>query len=154
MHSARIMLGIVTCSALSLGGCSSSSTTTTGTDAGGGGGGGDAGGAGESVNGCTAADFAANDLSAPSNARKITFPSTATPAQYSPACFTIAVTQSVTWSGDFVSHPLTQAGGDPSTWITTTSTGTTATFGFPVGGTYGFECSNHPSIMKGAVYVK
>ena len=143
MHNARFMLAVMTCAGLSLFGCASSSTTGT-----------DAGGGGTAVNGCTAADFAANDLSAASNARKITFPSTAAPAQYQPACFTIAAGQSVTWSGDFASHPLTQAGGDPSMWITTTNSGTTVTFGFPVGGTYGFECSAHPSIMKGAVFVK
>ena len=142
-----------------LGGCSSSSTTTSGTDGGGGGGGGggDAGGGGggaETVNGCTAADFAANDLSAAGASRTISFPTTAAPAQYTPACITIGAGQSVTWNGAFASHPLQQSGGDASMLITTTSTGTTATFAFPVGGTYGFDCQFHPSVMKGAIFVK
>ncbi len=139
---------------LSLSGCSSSSTTTTGTDAGGGGGGGDAGGGGTSVNGCSAADFAANDLSAAGAARVITFPTGAAPAQYTPACITIAAGQNVTWNGAFANHPLQQSGGDPTMWITTTNTGTTVNFGFPVGGTYGFDCQFHPSVMKGAIFVK
>ena len=111
-------------------------------------------GVGETVNGCTAADFAANDLSAAGASRTITFPSTSAIAQYSKPCITIAVGQMVTWTGDFASHPLVQAGGDASMWITPTGTGTTVSFGFPVGGTYGFECSAHPAVMKGAIYVK
>ena len=108
----------------------------------------------EAVNGCTVADFAANDLSAAGASRVITFPTTAAPAQYSKPCITIGVGQMVTWNGDFTLHPLEQAGGDPSMWITPTLTGTTVSFGFPVGGTYGFECSFHPTLMKGAIYVK
>lgn len=149
MYTARFMLvTLASVSLLAVSACSSSSSTTTGTDAGGGGGG------GETVNGCTAADFAAHDLSAQSANRTITFPSGAAPAQYSPACITIAVGQSVTWTGAFGSHPLEQFGGDASMWITSTTSGTTATFSFPVGGTYGFHCSAHPSVMQGAVFVK
>jgi plastocyanin len=148
MYIARVTFGIVVCSAFfSVLGCSSSSASPSGgADSG--------GGSSDSVNGCTTADFAANDLTAQSNARVITFPTAAAPAQYQPACVTIAVGQSLTFNGSFTNHPLVQAGGDPSVFITSTSTGTTATFGFPVGGTYGFQCSNHPSIMKGAVFVK
>lgn len=143
MESARIASLALVSAALSLFGCTSSNPVTT-NDA----------GPSESVNGCTAADFAAHDLSAASASRTITFPMDATPAQYSPACITIGVGQSVTWNGNFANHPLMQSGGDPSMWIQSTSTGTTANFGFPVGGTYGFECMAHPTIMKGAVYVK
>ncbi len=156
MYIARFSLTIAMFAGLSLFGCSSSSTTTTGTgtDAGGGGGGDAGGGGGTAVNGCTAADFAANDLSAAGAARVITFPTGAAPAQYTPACITIAAGQTVTWNGAFASHPLQQSGGDPTMWITTTSTGTTVNFGFPVGGTYGFDCQFHPSVMKGAIFVK
>jgi plastocyanin len=149
MYIARFIFGIAACGAFSLLGCSSSSSPSSSTDAGGGG-----GGSSDTVNGCTAADFAANDLSAQSNARIVTFPTTAAPAQYQPACVTIAVGQSLTFNGSFTNHPLVQAGGDPSVFITSTSSGSTATFGFPVGGTYGFQCSNHPSVMKGAVFVR
>ncbi len=110
--------------------------------------------ASEAVNGCTAADFAAHDLSSLTASRVIAFPTTPTPAQYSPACITIGVGQTVTWNGDFSSHPLVQFGGDASVWIQDTSSGTTAMFSFPVGGTYGFQCSAHPSVMKGAIFVK
>ena len=148
MHTTQFSFGLVACAAFSLLGCSTSSSSPSGgTDSGG-------GGSTDSVNGCTAADFAANDLSAQSKTRQITFPTGATPAQYQPACITIAVGQSVTFTGSFTNHPLVQAGGDPSVFIQSTSSGTTATFGFPVGGTYGFQCSNHPSVMKGAVFVK
>jgi len=150
MYSARFAL--VTIAAVSLLGVSacstSSSSPSSGTDGGGGGGG------GETVNGCTAADFAAHDLSAQTASRVITFPTGAAPAQYSPACITIAVGQSVTWNGAFTNHPLEQSGGDTSMWITATNTGTTANFSFPVGGTYGFHCSVHPSVMQGAIFVK
>jgi plastocyanin len=144
----RIAALLVACAALSLFGCGPAGSTDAGVDAG------TDAGVGESVNGCTPADFAAHDLSLPASSRTITFPSVAAPAQYSTPCFTIAVGQSVTWNGDFSSHPLSQVGGDPSMWITTTSSGTTATFAFPVGGTYGFECLVHPSLMKGAIFVK
>ncbi len=149
MYIARFSIALATFIGLSLFGCSSTSTTPSGTDAGGGGGGG-----GETVNGCSAADFAMNDLSAASAARVIAFPTGAAPAQYTPACITIAVGQSVTWNGAFASHPLQQSGGDPSMWITTTNTGSTANFSFPVGGTYGFDCQFHPTVMKGAIFVK
>ncbi len=149
----RSSLLVVCCCAVSLVGCGPTGTADAGVDAGAVDAGVDAGMA-EAVNGCTAADFAANDLSAAGASRVITFPTTPTPAQYSKPCITIGVTQMVTWNGDFSSHPLVQAGGDPSMWITPTAAGTTVTFGFPVGGTYGFECSAHPSIMKGAIFVK
>jgi plastocyanin len=137
--SARISIIIAVASMLSLA-CGPTSTADAGV--------------GESVNGCAPADFAAHDLSSPSAARVITFPTGATPAQYSPPCITIGVGQMVTWNGAFSSHPLVQFGGDPTMWIQPTSTGTSISFGFPVGGTYGFECSAHPSVMKGAIFVK
>jgi plastocyanin len=147
MHTARFTFGIIVCGAFSLLGCSTSSSSPSGSaDSG--------GGSSDAVNGCSTADFAAHDLSAQSASRVITFPTTAAPAQYQPACVTIAVGQSLTFNGSFTNHPLVQAGGDPSVFINSTSSGTTATFGFPVGGTYGFQCSNHPSVMKGAVFVK
>jgi plastocyanin len=143
--SARISL-VVVCASLSLLACGPATTQTDAgvTDA----------GVGETVNGCSAADFAANDLSAPGASRTITFPMTSAIAQYSKPCITIGVGQMVTWTGDFASHPLVQAGGDPSMWIAPTGTGTTVSFGFPVTGTYGFECSAHPTVMKGAILVK
>jgi plastocyanin len=145
----RISMVVAACCALSLLGCGPAGTADAGVDAGV-----DAGSMAEAVNGCTAADFAANDLSAATASRVISFPTTAAPVQYSKPCITVAAGQMVTWNGDFSLHPLEQAGGDPTMWITPTQAGSTVTFPFPVGGTYGFECSFHPTLMRGAIYVK
>lgn len=114
----------------------------------------DGGGEPVPVNGCTAADFAANDRRAEGAARVVVFPSTPAPGPYAPRCMTISAGQSVTWTGDFGSHPLAQSGGDPSQWIEPTARGSTATFAFPVAGVYGFHCTAHATTMQGAVLVR
>ncbi|HSQ62742.1 MAG TPA: plastocyanin/azurin family copper-binding protein [Polyangiaceae bacterium] len=117
------------------------SDSATGSDSGDGG-----GDAATPVNGCTTfTDFTADGGT-------ITFPTGASPAQYSPNCVAIKVHQSVTWTGSFTSHPLVPKGGSTPTPITATSTGTTKTFTFDNAGTYGYGCQIHPS-MQGAVEV-
>jgi hypothetical protein len=141
-------------------------TTSTGDD-GGGASGDDGGGATGNVNGCTAADFAANDMSAPSATRAITFGPSGqivivgrvpevlpiTPSQYTPNCMTISSTESVTWTGAFASLPLAPSGGTNPTPITSVTTGTTTSFAFPTTGTFGFENPNAPTVMFGAILV-
>lgn len=119
-----------------------------------GGGGTDDAAAAMPVNGCTAADFAANDRRAESAARVIAFPSTPAPGPYTPRCITVSAGQTVTWNGDFASHPLEQFGGNESSWIAPTNRGSTANFVFPVAGVYGFRCTAHPAAMQGAVLVR
>jgi plastocyanin len=110
--------------------------------------------AGASLNGCGAADFAANDHTAAGDARAITFPGDGEAArQFTPACMRIAAGEAVTWTGGFSTHPLETAGGDSPSPITVTSGGTTRSFTFASAGRYGFDCLNHPGIMRGAIEV-
>jgi plastocyanin len=75
---------------------------------------------------------------------------------YSPKCARVKFGQSVTFSGDFGFHPLTQACGPVSGVLSGTGSSTTITFDRGVG-LYGFYCANHgfPSGagMSGAIEV-
>jgi plastocyanin len=62
---------------------------------------------------------------------------------YDPKCVKVKVGQSVTFSGTFAVHPLAQASCAPAQTITSTSSGTTATFTFNTPGVYGFYCTVH-----------
>lgn len=81
---------------------------------------------------------------------------------YEPGCLRIAAGQSVTFSSDFLSHPLIGgtlvAGGgvpDPTSPIASTTSGATATFTFPTAGVYPFYCTLHAADgMGGAIYVE
>lgn len=115
------------------------------------------------INGCTPADFAANDHTAPADSRIIQVLNDMTPAQFSPHCMRVKVDQLVTWQGNLADHPLDfvlgtdGAGPDAGSF--------TATVGAPDGspdintviahqpGSIAFKCSNHPAIMFGAVQV-
>lgn len=111
-------------------------------------------GTGASLNGCGAADFAANDHTAAGDARAITFPGEGEAArQFTPSCMRIKAGQAVTWTGGFSTHPLEAAGGDSPSPITVTTGVTTKSFTFPTAGTYGFDCLNHPGVMRGAIEV-
>jgi plastocyanin len=98
------------------------------------------------VNGCdpTTTAVSAGDVS-------ISFPTTAAPAQYSPACVTVHEGSMVTWNGAFADHPLTP--NDTGGPIVATATGTTASFTFATAGSFGFHCALHPTLMLGAVFV-
>jgi plastocyanin len=101
-------------------------------------------GAGGMVNGC---DPGATMLT--TGDATITFPTTAAPMQYSPACVKIKAGSKVTWNGDFSMHPLT--GSAP---IMDTMSGMSASFTFPTAGTFAFNCQFHATIMLGAVIVE
>jgi plastocyanin len=78
--------------------------------------------------------------------------------KYAPKCIVIKSGTTVTFSGDFASHPL--AGGvdgtkDPSSPITATNTGMSKDFVIAAGGAYGYYCEFHQAGgMKGAIFVK
>jgi plastocyanin len=81
---------------------------------------------------------------------------------YEPACVRIKTGTSVTFSGDFMVHPLqggTATGSrltpDPASPIPATSTGMTATAMFPNAGTFPYYCTMHGSFgMAGAIFVE
>lgn len=108
------------------------------------------------LNGCTRSIAA--DATPPLADRTVTVQGLA----YSPRCLRIAVGQSVTFSGSFSSHPfrggVVEGGNevaDPSSPITPTSTGTTATFTFPNAGVFPYYCDPHGLFgMSGVVYVE
>ena len=100
------------------------------------------------VNGCTAY----TDLTA-QTATTITFPTGASPAQYSQPCIKVKVGTAITFSGSFSSHPLGPSGGDTPNPITAGSSGTSATFTATAVGTFGYHCGFHPTVMLGAIEV-
>ncbi len=117
----------------------------------------------EPINGCTPADFAANDHTAEADSRIIQAPIDKTATQFSPHCMRVKVDQLVTWQGDLADHPLhfvldaDGSGPDAGSF--------TGTLGAPDGspdidtmiahqpGSIAFTCSDHPAIMFGAVQV-
>jgi plastocyanin len=71
-------------------------------------------------------------------------------------CATVKVGASVTFTGSFRQHPLEPAGGDTPNPIPSTETDP------PTGrlvvvmtspGTFGFQCTFHPTLMFGAIRV-
>ena len=91
------------------------------------------------VNGCKPGDFVA------ASAISWTF-------MVVPACVSIKAGSSVTWNGNFVTHPLAAFNGDMPSPIVTTTAGMTYTAKFQKAGVYGFHCLQHPA-MLGAVRV-
>src|SRR5262249_18955759 len=125
-------------------GCGSSSSGTIGLQPG--------------INGCT--NFP--DMSGPGVMRTVSFGGNNT---YVPQCVGIAVNQLVTFNGSFSDHPLrpglapSQQGGpdagSPNNPIQPTSSGNTASFGFPTAGLYPYYCSLHQGQgMFGAIQVR
>ena len=105
------------------------------------------------LNGCTSAT--AMDLTAAGAVRRITQQG----LSYSPNCIRIKAGQSVTWhESTFADHPLSSgspaSGPQAGSPITTTNTGTDATFTFSSAGAFGFFCQFHTTSMMGAVYVE
>ncbi len=91
------------------------------------------------VNGCKDTDYVA------ANTIKWDF-------QIVPACVTIKAGDSVTWNGNFVTHPLAAFNGASPSPIPNVSSGATTTVKFPSAGVYGYHCTIHGS-MIGAVKV-
>jgi plastocyanin len=144
----RMILGLSILCVATLIGCSSSDTTTPSVDAGNGKDSAIAQDSGQdsgapAINGCGPNDFKA--------ANAITWNFTV-----SPACVTVKPGDSVTWNGDFTTHPLDAFNGDSPNPITgagaTADGGTSVTVKFTTAGTYGFHCNIHAS-MLGAVKV-
>ena len=116
------------------------------------------------VNGCTGADFAANDRTADDAERIIQGPTGPTPAQFSPHCMRVRVGQTVTWKGDLGHYSLSYK------FVSTSPEGpsdaaTVVVLGDRDGGasqdtvmtpdptTIAFTCDDYPTIMFGAVDV-
>jgi plastocyanin len=113
------------------------------------------------VNGCTEADFVANDRTAEDAQRIIRGPDGPESAQFSPNCMRVRVGQTVTFTGDLASHPMSYV-------VTSTLDGGfgDAATAFYLGGDGGhnedtvradepqalaFSCQEHPTTMFGAV---
>ncbi len=108
------------------------------------------------LNGCAASAF----VDRATGDRTITFGS-AVGLKYSPSCMIITAGQSVTFSGDFGSHPLVGGeymgtGGSKPNPVPSKSTGTDNTVvTFPTAGLYPYYCNFHASSgMTGAIWVQ
>jgi plastocyanin len=119
-------------------------------------------GADASINGCTAADYAANDHSAAADPRVIAGPADDVPVQYVPHCMRVKVGQTVTWTGDLADHPIDfefiaddpkSDGGATVTRDAPDGARTMDTVTFHTSGKLAFECAEHPTFMLGAVDV-
>ena len=80
---------------------------------------------------------------------------------YDPQCLKVAAGATVTFSGDFLTHPLVPSAtrGDPANNpIVNMSDGTTASFVFPMPGFYAYLCNFHGSddgaFMSGVIWVQ
>lgn len=108
------------------------------------------------VNGCSSASY--TDGSAPGFNRTVSF----TFSAYTPRCLTVAVGQSVTFSGAFGSHPLlpgtapsSSGPGSSGNPIAATSAGSSATFNFAAAGVFPYYCNFHEAAgMFGAIQAK
>ena len=145
---------------------------TAGASAGGGSGGGTAGSggsAGTGGGGGTSPSFMAvppcnaeSDYTTGTATATVSFPMSATNFSYSPKCLKVTAGATVTFSGDFVAHPLepsTHRGTLTGSPITATSSGSTKAFAFPTAGYYAYFCSVHgPSDgaagMVGVIWVE
>lgn len=92
----------------------------------------------------------------------VSFPTAATDFSYNPKCLKVTAGATMTFSGDFSSHPLTPSAmrgtltGNP---IASTSAGTSKDFTFPTAGFYAYYCAFHdPSdtgnFMSGVIWVQ
>jgi plastocyanin len=107
------------------------------------------------INGCDPA--AATDLTGMA-AVTINF-GAALGSHYDKTCIKVDVGTSVTFAGDFVSHPLEAGNTPPATDNTSpikeTTAGMSKTFPLPTAGTFGFFCMFHyTSGMEGAIIVQ
>jgi plastocyanin len=167
-----IVLGPLTITTIGCSGSGSSNTPGTGGSGGGSGNGGtgagtagSGGGGGGGGSGGSGAPFMAF---LPCNAESsyVTTPTTiafggTVGFDYAPKCLKVPAGTSVTFSGDFASHPLTPSAmrGDPTNNpIVNMSNGTTASFTFPTPGFYAYLCNFHGSddgtSMSGVIWVQ
>jgi plastocyanin len=117
-------------------------------------------GAEEGLNGCNAADY--TDRSAAAAERRIGFGSALnSPALgYSPACIIISAGQSVSFVGNFATHPLVPgtdrgSGASANNPIQEQRSGSADyTVSFPTAGFYPYFCELHRPGMAGVVRVR
>jgi plastocyanin len=108
------------------------------------------GGNGTEICGCTEAT--ADDLTAQTSVT-VSFGGNVG-LHYSPKCILVAPGTSVSFEGEFSTHPLSATAGTGNP-ITHTASGTTAAFTFTQAGAFGYQCDVHfGSGMCGAVYVQ
>jgi plastocyanin len=162
--SARLALVAPSLALVLLAGCSSKTSTSDGgaasssgssgaTGDGGSSGGGDSG---ATVNGCTSF----KDETAAVNAQGVLIPWDVAIANGELRCVKVKVGTTVTFEGNFTTHPLTPQGGDtPSPFAgieaRISNPGTPeerAPTELKTAGTFGFACTTH-STMKGAILV-
>lgn len=153
MRSLRSSPLLLLVAALSLAACSSSSSTSSSSGGTNDGGGTDSGGTGtDAGNDAEAAPSNCTtftDHTADGDARTIKWDfSIATSPD---RCMKIKAGQTVTWQGDFGTHPLGTNGGDTPNPIADVDT-STGKVTFPNAGTFGFKCEVHPA-MIGAIQV-
>jgi plastocyanin len=67
-------------------------------------------------------------------------------------CMKIKVGQSVTWNGNFSTHPLHDDGGDVPNPINGAGTSPAGPIAFPIAGSFGYICGVHAS-MNGTILV-
>lgn len=107
---------------------------------------------------CTDVEFDANDQTAQALVT-VTFPTGASPADYSPKCVKVKVGTIVRWSGSFASHPLQNGGsiGSPIPAVTSVASDGgdigELEVTFPAVGTFDYNCAIHGSAMPGSVRV-
>lgn len=105
---------------------------------------------------CADSDFVAAD-GGDAGSAVVTFPTVASPAQYTNRCVLIKAGQTVSFQGSFSDHPLQAHGGDSPSPIPALTNATpdagALVVTFPNAGTFGFRCQFHPTIMNGAVKV-
>jgi plastocyanin len=154
-----ILLGTLTVTTIGCSGSSSSNTPGTG---------GSGGGAGTTGSGGSGGSGAAFMAFAPCSAESnyVTTPTTiafggTVGFDYAPKCLKVPAGTSVTFSGDFATHPLAPSAmrGDPTNNpIVNMSNGTTASFTFPTPGFYAYLCNFHGSddgtSMSGVIWVQ
>jgi plastocyanin len=167
-----ILLGGLTVTTIGCSGSGSSNTPGTGGSGGGAGNGGtgagtagSGGGGGSGGSGGSGAPFMAfAPCSAESN--YVTTPTTiafggTVGFDYAPKCLKVPAGTSVTFSGDFATHPLAPSamrGNTTNNPIVNMSNGTTASFSFPTPGFYAYLCNFHGSddgaFMSGVIWVQ
>lgn len=153
--SSLALAGAVACSSEGSTGDTSSSSSSSSSSSGGvtdGGGAKDSASdaptdAGASVNACNTF----KDETAASSARAILWDFAVATAPE--RCMRVKKGQSVTWNGNFTSHPLdAQGGATPNPITSSAAVANSVTIAFPNAGTYGFVCTSHPA-MTGAIDV-